>query len=624
VYFASRSIAPPGRWLSGVARAASAAAILASGYALLQLAGLDPFLWTRRAVLGDYWRVPGTLGHANFLGAYLAMSLPLTFWLSRRSRSRAARVGWTLAILPGLLVLATTLSRGAWVALALGMAAYSLLARIAARAATAGAAHRDGTAATRGPRIAATAVALLAAVGVFLLPLLTPLRPTLLQRLRQITDVHAPSTESRVHLWRAGLRMAADHPLLGVGCDRYGAHFPTYRTPDYWRVEWNGTATKAHSEPLQAAATQGLPGLLAAALVALLAARALFLAARAPDAEARAGAGPAGASLTAFAVSGLVGFTVVSTGMLAAAVAGWASTASGRTEPRAHEAGEPPRPGPRAWVLAAVVAAAVFASLVLVPLRADVALARALAYRPGDPGRLDALARAAQLAPWDDRPLAELGRALLTDAFREPDPSRSWALLERARGCYDRAVRIEPGAGETRALLARVLAAEATLRPGSVSPHRVREAYRAALRADSTGASVLELAVQGLNQAGFHPDARTLALRAIRLYPQFALPVADLGTEALSEGRTGDAAETLAVAVGLNWHGEITAEAAAHANLAAAYLALGRARESQAEARRALELDPALLSARRLLDEGARFRAVDTGATAKRDHKRPP
>src|SRR5205085_4223307 len=164
----------------------------------------------------------------------------------------------------------------------------------------------------------------------FFIPVVTPLRSELVTRFHQITDIQAPSTRSRVHLWRAGLEMAEDHPLLGVGTDGYLAAFPRYRTPEYWRIEWNGVSAKAHDELIQIAATQGWPGLLAALLVVLFAARAILILTRRGERRTALGAAAAGGALTAFAIQDLVGFTVVSTGALAAALAGWAAGASCR------------------------------------------------------------------------------------------------------------------------------------------------------------------------------------------------------------------------------------------------------------------------------------------------------
>ena len=612
MYFACRSAAADSRWFARAARAASITGLVASLYALLQLAGLDPFTWTRRAVLGTYWRVPGTLGHANLLGAYLAMTAPLSFWLSRRAESAAARAGWILVALLALLVTATTLSRGAWVSLGVAAVTYAALAIPRARRGAAGstgaraAARSAPRSAPLRSRAPALALGLLIALGVFLLPLFTPFRPLLLQRIRQITDVRAPSTQSRVYLWRAGIGMAKDHPALGVGTDGYGAAFPRYRAPEYWRVEWNGTSVKAHCEPIQIAATQGIPGLLAGLLVVLLAARAVVRAARKDEAGAAAGA-----ALAAFAVSGLVGFTVVSTGGLAAALAGWAAAAGRDAEPAlphregtpARQGEETPRPSRAAWAAAAVPVAALWTLLVLIPLRADLAFARALELEPGSAGREAALTRASDLAPWDAGAGSELLRTRLAAAFAVTESACVWDAFDRARSAGERLLRAAPDDAEARALLARALAAQASLRPGAVPPEEVRRAYAQALAIDSTSANVLELAAQGYQQARLFAEAHRAAGRAALLYPEFARPMADLGVMALAEGRFADAADTLRLALGRNWQGEPRAEASARANLASAWWALGRKESAVEEAEKALRLDPGVGPARRILEE---------------------
>ena len=39
----------------------------------------------------------------------------------------------------------------------------------------------------------------------------------------------------RLHLWGSSLRMALDHPILGVGLDQFLYHYPAYMHPDAWR-----------------------------------------------------------------------------------------------------------------------------------------------------------------------------------------------------------------------------------------------------------------------------------------------------------------------------------------------------------------------------------------------------
>jgi len=553
IYFASRSLASSPRHLRRIARAAAAALAVALCYATLQLMGLDPFPWTRSATLAGVRRVPGTLGHANHLGAYVSMVLPSLAWLSAGARSRRARLFWIALAAVSLPVLAETLSRGAWVACGAGLVVWGLLT------------WRARPRGSRGGRLVLAAAAL-AAVA-FLVPLLTPLRPELLERLRQITDLSAPSTQSRVHLWRAGIAMALDHPALGVGTDGYLAAFPRYRTPAYWNIEWNGLSAKAHDELIQIAATQGLLGVLAALLVVLFAARAILDLSRHRDPALRSGSAAAGGALAAFLVQGLVGFTVVSTGILAAALAGWAAGA--RAGPGSGEAANPSAPR-AARVAAWGVAAVLWVPAVLLPWLAETKAAPALRDPMTSSERADRLGAASALAPWDARYATELGRSLLSAAFADTDSARRAVDLSRARAALERAAGLAPRDGELQALLARTLAAQDAADSRAVPPARITAGFDRAMALEPENANVLELVSQGYLELGRTSDARAAALRCARLFPDFALPMADLGVAALLEGRPQAAADTLTLALRRNWHGQEGASMAAKSNYVAA------------------------------------------------------
>ena len=528
VYFASRALARDPRHFPRLARAVAVGLIGALLYASIQMLGLDPFPWTRSATIEGVRRIPGTLGHANHLGTFIAMCLPVVACMASVSRSRRSKLLWLALGVASLPVLAATLSRGAWMAALAGLVVFGLvLARSRSR--------------VRVNRLV-LAAALLAAA--FLVPLFTPLRSEMVTRFRQITDVRAPSTQSRVHLWRAGIEMARDHPLLGVGTDGYLAAFPRYRTPEYWTIEWNGVSAKAHDELIQVAATQGILGLLAALLVALFAARAVMT--RPAGFETAAAA----AALAAFAVSGLVGFTVVSTGTLAAALAGWAAGA----EPRAPD---PAAPRDRmthgaTWGLVAILAGI----FVLLPWLAETAVVH---------GRgPDRFASAADFAPWDARYPTELGRALLVQAFAETDSTRRARDLSRARDAFDHAARRAPRDGEVQALLARTKVSQ------GLPLADVRAGFDRAISLEPQNANVLELAAQGYLEMNRTAEARTAALRCAALFPEYAMPMSDLGVAALLEGRVQDAADTLTLALRRNWHGEEAAAMAAKSNYVAA------------------------------------------------------
>jgi len=566
VYFTSRSLSGDPRHLDRVARATAAGLALALLYAVIQLLGLDPFPWTRGATLGGLRRIPGTLGHANHLGAFIAMTLPLLAWLATQAPSRGFRLLWIGLSAVSLPVLAATLSRGAWVACIAGMAVCGILAWRA----------RPGTAKQGGGRLVLAAIAL--ALAAFLTPLFTQLRPELLLRLRQITDLSAPSTQSRAHLWRAGIRMAAERPALGVGTDGYLTAFPRYRTPEYWAIEWNGRSAKAHNELIQVAATQGALGLLAGILVVFFSARAVLGLSRHRDAAIRAGAAAAGGALAAFAVQDLASFTVASTGTLAAALAGWAAGA------RASTGGSPAgasatavgwsAPGERRDRTAVRIAVGTVALLwilfVLLPWLADTAVARGMGLPLASAERARSLARAVTLAPWDGGHASELGRSLLARSFVEADTTRKRAYRAEARAAFERATRRSPRDGEVLALLARTLAAQSAADPSAVSAARVRAAFNRATALEPENANVLELAAQGYLEMGLTAEGRAAALRCARLFPDFALPMADIGVAALLEGRPEAAADTLTLALRRNWHGEEGAAMAAKSNYVAA------------------------------------------------------
>src|SRR5205807_364295 len=54
------------------------ATAVASAYALVQLAGLDPVTWDNLSLFAGRFRPFSTLGHPNFLAAYLVLAVPLT------------------------------------------------------------------------------------------------------------------------------------------------------------------------------------------------------------------------------------------------------------------------------------------------------------------------------------------------------------------------------------------------------------------------------------------------------------------------------------------------------------------------------------------------------------------
>ena len=193
--------------------------VIASVQALAQLALLSNHLIT--------YRPDGNLGNANLLGALLAMAIPLA--VDRGVRGGRFFAAWWIAIaVMGGAVLATTSRSGGLGALAgcLALVVFLLKGRLALR----------GT-------LAAAAV-----VGVALLAIL-------FSPLRLLNDDPGPT---RIHLWQDAVHMIAARPLTGWGEDATGLVYGRFLSGD-----WAPEVDRAHSGPLDIAATQGLIGLAA-------------------------------------------------------------------------------------------------------------------------------------------------------------------------------------------------------------------------------------------------------------------------------------------------------------------------------------------------------------------------
>ncbi|MEV6162723.1 O-antigen ligase family protein [Streptomyces sp. NPDC052052] len=157
-----------------------------------------------------------------------------------------------------------------------------------------------------------------------------------------MVSLEGPLTTNRVLLWQDALKLAGDHPVLGIGPGRFAELSPTVEQT----VHSDG---RPHSAPLQLAAEQGVVGvvLLGAAFGWLM-----YVLWRSP--RATAVVLTAGAALTALAVLAAVGnalsFTPVTAG--AGLLAGLASArqpiGDGSTEAGGPDStdGPPRTPGP--------------------------------------------------------------------------------------------------------------------------------------------------------------------------------------------------------------------------------------------------------------------------------------
>jgi O-antigen ligase len=200
---------------------ALAVAVLASTtgaaiYALVQWFSLDP-IWAE--LYKD--RVFSTVGQANALATTLAAGVVLAVTLAV-VRNRTARLAIAGCVGLCLAALVVTFSRGAYVALGVGLAV-ALIVLIPGL-------HRsvDRTWARRLLGGAAVSVLVLGLVAAAWRPA-GELVERVAARTASIADANEGSNRVHIDLWTVGLRIAADHPVLGTGPDSYALVFPRYR-----------------------------------------------------------------------------------------------------------------------------------------------------------------------------------------------------------------------------------------------------------------------------------------------------------------------------------------------------------------------------------------------------------
>jgi O-antigen ligase/Tfp pilus assembly protein PilF len=653
------------------------AAAVASAYAVLQFAHLDPMPWADVSTFAEHTRPFGSLGHANILAAYLVIVLPVVAAFAARAGS--ARAFGPLAVLAGFAALALaavllSLSRGAWLALACAGLPLPVLAWRAGR--------------RRGVILAGAA--LLGAAACAAVGLGAAGRPGLwhstAERVRHITDA-----STRLEIWSAGLQVFRDHPLVGTGPDTFRLAFTPKRSATYWNLEWNAMPARAHNEVVQVLATQGGLGGVALLLVLGGVAVAAVRAWRSAAPGSRALVVAAGAGVLAFCVQALFNFTLAPLGSLFVTLAALLS-ALGRPPAGANDgAGQgrgfaallgttalagilpvilnaPEAVGSGTWwvccgVLAVTAAAATWAMVRLgaggerhpVPItrysvpstphrflwagRAGIVALTALlavlwvvrpygaamACRSGEVVVADGesgvtqFRRAARLAPHDEFYRVKLSEALRAVARSAAPPQRAPFLAE-ARRAAEEAVRLAPASAADRACLAGVLAELAAL--GLASADEALAEFDRAIAADPNNTCLLAEAGQAALLLGRTQAADDYFKRGTRVERHSGRLYLGLGCVALAWRHYDEAEALLAYADVGEWHGDFPARLDSCQSLALAHLACGDLADAERCAacviqRRPDRPQPRLIRARALELLGRRDEALAEYRTAR-------
>lgn len=258
VFWCARSLARAG-YARALLVALAVAVVLGALTALAQAYGLVT------TSLNSLTRAPGgTFGNRNFMAHLVAIGLPLLLLVSMEARSRPGftlgAVGFALAA--GALVLSR--SRAAW----LGAAACGVF--LAVEGLWVGRLWADGELRRRVLRLAGVAVASLT------LAILLPNRlnwrsdSPYLESLTGVANYREGSGAGRLIQYGNTLRMAADHPVLGVGPGNWPVHYPRYMSPGDPSFDADDiipTNPWPSSDWVAVLSERGVPGLLLLGLV---------------------------------------------------------------------------------------------------------------------------------------------------------------------------------------------------------------------------------------------------------------------------------------------------------------------------------------------------------------------
>lgn len=183
-------------------------------------------------------RASGCFGIPNSFAAFLLLILPLTGALTvRRSAGATSRVffGWLALVL--VFGLALSISRGAWLGLALAVAAWPVLASRASW--------------RRRLLLACAAFASIVLVG----GLGASISPRFRERFSDL--IRDAGERSRPILWRAGWSIFTEHPVLGGGAGSFNVLFEKHRPEGFLHEpRW------AHNDYLNTLSDHGAVGFL--------------------------------------------------------------------------------------------------------------------------------------------------------------------------------------------------------------------------------------------------------------------------------------------------------------------------------------------------------------------------
>lgn len=260
-------------------------AFVVSSYAMLQVVGIDFQGWTGVLESSGYTRPMSTLGHPNFMAAYLSMTFPFILYLYFDSENVIKKCLYMIVILTSITAIFLSLSRGMLISFLVGVFFYFAVKKYFKCI------------------FYVLSVSLIILTSCFFIS--EPFKNIALSRYKHMLN---PGM-ARIEYPSAAIRIWKRYPFFGIGTDAFEIGFQHQRTKKYWELEKAGSPHRAHNDFLNILATQGLFGALCSIFLTIV----IFLTALKSTTRLLISTVT---SIIVFYVQGLTSFVIVPTGVL--------------------------------------------------------------------------------------------------------------------------------------------------------------------------------------------------------------------------------------------------------------------------------------------------------------------
>ena len=244
VLLAGAWVARDRRNIRTLLRAATAAGALAALYGIAQYFGWDPLMPVTAYQAGEgpftIVRPPGTLGHADYFGAWLGMIAFLSVALERLEQHRWTKAAALFATVLAVFAIVLSGTRSAMLGLVIGGIAFLMAGQSRVRA-----------------RAVGFSLVFLAGLSLFFFS-----APGTKLRARLHWSLEDVRGGARLLLWRDSLRMAAHRPVQGFGPETFVTEFPRFESVELARAYPDFYHESPHNIFLDPLTSRGLIGLL--------------------------------------------------------------------------------------------------------------------------------------------------------------------------------------------------------------------------------------------------------------------------------------------------------------------------------------------------------------------------